>query len=228
MLLLRYVSALILLLGCKKESAPMLMDETPKILTYLALGDSYTIGQSVVEPLRWPNQLVDSLEAKGIKFTKPRIVAKTGWRTDQLQTATDTIRKKDWNFVSLLIGVNDYYQNIPVQAFIPKFEKMLDSATSFVAGSPTRVMVLSIPDYGYTPYGQSNQTTISAGIALYNSEIERICEDKGVTFISISDISQQGLAQPNLVASDGLHPSGWQYSLWMERVAKSVFFDQYR
>ena len=195
--------------------------------SYLALGDSYTIGESVKEHERWPNQLSDSLQAIGIKVEKPRIIAKTGWRTDQLQAATDTVIKKDWDFVSLLIGVNDFYQNWPVQAFKPKFEKMLDSAISFAGGDNKRVMVVSIPDYGYTPFGQANQEQISKGLEEYNATIESVCKIKEVAFTFITDISQQGLNEPDLVATDGLHPSGKQYSLWAERIAALSFFNQF-
>ena len=196
--------------------------------SYLALGDSYTIGERVAEAAGWPNQLVDSLNERGIQFNRPRIIARTGWRTDQLQTAIDTIQRKDWDLVTLLIGVNDYYQNWPVQAFLPKFEQLLDSAISLAAGNRQHVVVLSIPDYGYTPFGQGNQPTITAGLNAYNQQIDAVCQQKNIQFITITDISQRGLQEPDLVAPDGLHPSGKQYSLWVERILTFSFFEQYR
>jgi lysophospholipase L1-like esterase len=220
--------SLLALVGCKKDQVTQAVEINQQRFTYLALGDSYTIGQSVAEELRWPNQLQDSLNRLNIQLFEPRIIARTGWRTDQLQAALDTVKKKDWDFVSLLIGVNDFYQNVPYQAFQPKFEQMLDSAIAYAAGDKSHVLVVSIPDYGFTPFGQSNQTQITAGLDQYNSTIETVCNMYGVAFISITDISQLGLQQPDLVASDGLHPSGKQYSLWAARIADLPFFNQYR
>lgn len=222
-------SLLILLsLSCKKEQVIQTIELEQQRFSYLALGDSYTIGESVNEQLRWPNQLVDSLQNRGILFNRPLIIARTGWRSDQLQAATDTLDKKDYDLVTLLIGVNDQFQNWPAQAFKPKFEEMLDSAVAFAGGNPLKVMVVSIPDYGYTPFGQSNQPQITADLNEYNAVIQQVSNDKGVAFTNITDISQRGLQEPDLVANDGLHPSGKQYSLWVQRLVGSNFFDQYR
>jgi lysophospholipase L1-like esterase len=223
------ISILIFLsLGCKKDQVVQTFEVEQQRFSYLALGDSYTIGESVNEQQRWPNQLVDSLQNRGILFNRPLIVARTGWRSDQLQAATDTISKKDYDLVTLLIGVNDYFQNWPVQAFKPKFEELLDSAIAFAGGNPLKVMVVSIPDYGYTPFGQGNQPQITAGLNQYNTIIQQVSGDRGVTYIYITDISQRGLQEPDLVAGDGLHPSGKQYSLWVKRLVNSNFFEQYR
>lgn len=220
--------AFFVILSCTKEKMGQKPIAQPIKASYLALGDSYTIGQGVLDTERWPNQLVDSLTQRQISLDTPRIIARTGWRTDQLQAAIDTIKKKDWDFVSLLIGVNDYYQNWPVQAFVPKFERILDSAIALAGKQKEHVLVVSIPDYGYTPFGQGNLATISAGLNNYNLVIKGICETKNVTFINITDISQLGLIQPNLVAQDGLHPSGKQYGLWVKRMVSNPFFDQFR
>ncbi len=215
--------------GCKKDQITIAY-QVPQTNTYsfLALGDSYTIGQGVSESNRWPNQLRDSLVKQNILFTKPQIIARTGWRSDQLQMAMDTVGKKDWDLVTLLIGVNDYYQNWPAPAFKPKFETALDSAISLAGGLSNRVVVLSIPDYGFTPFGQSNQQQITAGITAYNNVLEEVCQAKNVVFVNITDISQRGLQEPDLVAGDGLHPSGKQYSLWVERLITNPFFQQYQ
>jgi lysophospholipase L1-like esterase len=222
------VLLVVVFLGCKEDQVFKTIEIENNRLTYLALGDSYTIGESVDEKLRWPNQLSDSLQERGILFNRPFIIARTGWRSDQLQNATDTLQKKDYDLVTLLIGVNDYYQNWPAPAFKPKFEKMLDSAIVFAGGNKSHVLVISIPDYGYTPFGQANQAQISAGLLVYNDLIEQVSTEKGVSFMFITDISQRGLQEPDLVAGDGLHPSGKQYALWVERMVNSTFFNQYR
>ena len=216
------------LFACKKDQSIVTIELPTERKSYLALGDSYTIGERVTEAERWPNQLTDSLDVRGIQFGRPLIIAKTGWRSDQLQAAIDTLNRKDWDLVTLLIGVNDYYQNWPVQAFVPKFAQLVDSAIALAAGNKEHVLVLSIPDYGYTPFGQSNQAIITAGLALYNQEIEVVCNEKNIQFINITDISQRGLQETDLVAPDGLHPSGRQYSLWVERLLNFSFFEQYR
>ena len=160
------------ILGCQKESINQLPDIPSEPLTYLALGDSYTIGESVADSLRWPNLLVDSLQVQIISNSQsPLIVARTGWRTDQLLQFSDTVSIKKWDFVSLLIGVNDFYQNVPSQAFKTKFEEMLDTAIAFAKNQHERVLVVSIPDYGYTPFGQNDQARISAGIDEYNAVV---------------------------------------------------------
>jgi lysophospholipase L1-like esterase len=224
-----YYSCIVWVLwGCKSDQvsqSPSALDEP---LTYLALGDSYTIGESVAQELRWPNQLADSLHNRGIEFQRPLIIARTGWRSDQLQTAIDTLNQKDYDLVTLLIGVNDFYQNWPAPAFEPKFTALLDSAILLAGGNKQRVLVVSIPDYGFTPFGQANQAQITAGLTEYNNLIEQQTTTKGVTYIYITDISQRGLIEPDLVASDGLHPSGKQYSLWVQRLLNSGFFHQYR
>ncbi len=214
-------------IGCQKDQVEQMPDPPTAPARFLALGDSYTIGQNVADSLRWPNLLVDSLETMGIRLEKPTIVARTGWRSDELLQFTDTISHKDWDLVTLLIGVNDFYQNIPWQTFEPKFREMLDTAISFADRRKSHVLVVSIPDYGYTPFGQFDLARISAGIDDYNAVVSSVCNEEGVAFISITDISRRGLAEPELVANDGLHPSGLQYALWVERMQELSFFKQF-
>lgn len=223
-----FILTILSFLACKKEQVVEDFEIEESRFSYLALGDSYTIGEGVDSRFRWPNQLVDSLQSRGILFDQPRIIARTGWRSDQLQSATDTVEKRNYDLVTLLIGVNDQYQNWPVLAFKPKFEVMLDSAIAMANGNELHVLVVSIPDYGFTPFGQSNQPQITAELQEYNQIIQQVSVNKGVQFIQITDISQRGLLEPDLVANDGLHPSGKQYSLWVERMVKLEFFDQYR
>ena len=190
---------------------------------YLALGDSYTIGESVAESDRWPVQLVKALEKKGVNYAAPKIIATTGWRTDDLAVATRAANlKDDYALVSLLIGVNNQYQGKPVSQYEPEFRELLRLAIQLAGGKKENVLVVSIPDYGYTPFGVAKQAEITKAIDQFNEVNERITRQNGVRYINITDISRKGLEQPALVADDGLHPSGKMYKLWVERIIKEL------
>jgi len=190
---------------------------------YLALGDSYTIGESVAERDRWPNQLVDSLHRHGMEFSKPTIIATTGWRTDDLKKAVTAAHlKNEYGLVSLLIGVNNQYQGKPADQYSVEFEDLLETATRLAGGKKENVLVVSIPDYGYPPFGKSRQSIISSAINEFNAINKRITEGHGIKYVNITDVSRSGLEQPALVAPDGLHPSGKMYALWVECIVKSL------
>ena len=190
---------------------------------YLALGDSYTIGESVAERDRWPNQLVASLHRHGIEFGKLTIIATTGWRTDDLKKAvTRAHLKNEYGLVSLLIGVNNQYQGKPADQYAVEFEDLLKTAIQLAGGKKENVLVVSIPDYGYTPFGKSKQAVISSAIDEFNGINNRITQGHGIKYVNITDISRNGLEQPALVAPDGLHPSGKMYALWVERIVESL------
>lgn len=190
---------------------------------FLALGDSYTIGESVDSNLRWPVQLVDSLRAKGLDCYEPKIIAMTGWRTDNLRAAIERAGlTKTYNLVSLLIGVNNYYQGRTIENYRSEFENLLTTAIDLAGGDKSHVFVVSIPDYGYTPFGKNSQTTITAGIDEFNAANKAITEKKGVAYINITDISRQDLSRPDLVALDGLHPSGKMYTEWVKVVLNNL------
>jgi lysophospholipase L1-like esterase len=199
------------------------MSQSGPKLTYLALGDSYTIGESVGESERWPMQLIAQLNAVGKNYDVPKIIATTGWRTDDLGNA---IWKEDpkpgYDLVSLLIGVNNQYQGKSVDAYKPDFEELLKKAISLAGGDKKRVFVVSIPDYGYTPYGKPKQATISVELDKFNAANKEITEKMGVRYINITDISRKGFEDPQLVAADGLHPSGKQYKLWVDRIVAAL------
>ena len=191
----------------------------------LALGDSYTIGESVALSSRWPMQLVDSLQKRGVDCLQPKIIATTGWRTDNLKQAISKTKfKKDetYNVVSLLIGVNNYYQGKTVESYAPEFEELLKTAIQLAGSDKTSVFVLSIPDYGYTPFGKENQQKISEGIDAYNAVNKSITEKYGVKYYNITDISRRGLDEPDLVAADGLHPSEKMYAEWVKVVLADI------
>lgn len=190
---------------------------------YLALGDSYTIGESVAEVQRWPVQLMQAFRSRGYKCETPEIIAVTGWRTDDLRNA---IRMRDpgrdYDLVSLLIGVNNQYQGRSVSEYEKEFDALLDIAITHAQKDKSRVIVLSIPDYGYTPFGREKQEKVSELIDAFNAVNKRITLKKGVAYIDITDISRMGLKQPDLVADDGLHPSGKMYALWVDRVMQQL------
>lgn len=188
-------------------------------IKFLALGDSYTIGESVQEAERWPEQLATALRKSGKAVEKPVIIATTGWRTDQLKKAIEDAKlKSEYNLVSLLIGVNNQYQGKSPESYTPEFEELLKMAINLAGGKKENVFVVSIPDYGFTPFGQPKQKEISKALDDYNAINKRITEKAGVRYFNITDISRQGFEQPNLVADDKLHPSGIQYKLWVERI----------
>ncbi len=196
-------------------------------LRFLALGDSYTIGQNVPETQRWPQQLFDSLAARGMATEKLRIVARTGWRTDDLANAIAADYPADnYNLVSLLIGVNDQFQGKTLQSYRTNFEELLKTAMALAGGKPERVIVLSIPDYAYTPFGQSYKPEkITAEIAAFNQANRQITAEYGIRYYNITPISQKGLDEPSLVATDNLHPSGLMYAEWVNLILPD-FFDQ--
>ena len=189
---------------------------------FLALGDSYTIGQSVATTENWPNQLSFALTYKGFNVQETKIIAQTGWRTDNLRSAINQQQPLNgYNLVSLLIGVNNQYQGGNIQTYLKEFEELLTTAIQLAGNSPEHVFVLSIPDYAYTPFGKGNPL-ISSQINQFNEINRQIAENYKVKYIDITPISRNGLVQPDLVASDGLHPSGKMYSLWVQEIMKSV------
>ena len=190
----------------------------------LALGDSYTKGESVPWAQNFPNQLADSLRAEGRKVGTPRNIAQTGWRTDQLQSAIQNSANQDiadstFSIVTLCIGVNNQYQGANFDTYKVQFEQLLQTAIRRAGQRPKRVVVLSIPDWAYTPYGQSfssDPAQISLKIDQYNAANRAIAEQYGVHYVSVTEVSRQGLAKPDLVATDGLHPSAKQYTAWLK------------
>lgn len=195
----------------------------PMPIKYLALGDSYTIGESVAETERWPNQLVDSIAKKGIRLGKPTIIATTGWRTDDLRNAmTKANLKNEYELVSLLIGVNNQYQGKPSLMYASEFEELLKWAVRLAGGKKQRVFVVSIPDYGFTPFGKPRQEAISKAIDEFNEINAQLTYKYGIRYFNITDISRDGLSDPTLVAADGLHPSGKMYAYWVELISKGL------
>jgi len=195
---------------------------TSKPLSYLALGDSYTIGEGVEVSARWPNQLAMELNKLGVAMLPPEIIATTGWRTDELKAAIlDAKLDKIYDLVSLLIGVNNQYQGKSVNDYDIEFEALLKLAIELGGGHASNVFVVSIPDYGFTPFGLANKDSITKEINEYNLVNKRIANHYKVSYFDITDISRMGLEDPTLIADDGLHPSGKMYSLWVNRILQN-------
>ena len=187
-------------------------------LAYLALGDSYTIGEGVDAAGRWPQQLATALRANGIDLADPRIIATTGWTTDELSAAMDAAEPLGtWDFVSLLIGVNNQYRGRGVDDYVGEFHRLLRRAIALAGGRADRVLVLSIPDWGATPFAFASgrdRSAIAADLDAYNAAAHALCAAHGVAFVDITGISRDGGDAPEMLADDALHPSARQYARW--------------
>lgn len=195
-----------------------------KQMTYLALGDSYTIGEKVATGKRWPVQLIEKLDQAGFAFQNPEIIARTGWRTDELLAAMDkNLEDEKYDLVSVLIGVNNQYQGKPIATFKREFETILKRAIAHCKNGKKRVFVVGIPDYGVTPFGKkSGKSNIGKEIGSYNAICKHIAAEYEIPFYSITDISLHAKNEPDLIAPDGLHPSGEMYRRWVEKIAPKV------
>ena len=184
-------------------------------MRYLALGDSYTIGEGVADVDRWPVQLVTRLRHEGIAIDEPQIVATTGWTTDELGAAMDGASlTPPYDLVSLLIGVNNQYRGRGVDTYQGEFQRLLNRAIALAGARSERVFVLSIPDWGVTAFGQQSGRDvgqIADELDIYNAAARDLCAIRDVAWVDITPLSR---AWPEQVTGDGLHPSGEQYSLW--------------
>ena len=211
----------ILFMGCSSEDTKLIGD-TKKSIQYLALGDSYTIGEGVCWNCNFPTQLKDSLlQTELFSSVNVKIVAQTGWTTTNLKNAiANENLMANYDLVTLLIGVNNQYQNRPFSLYETEFPELLQTAITLAKGDKNRVIVVSIPDYAFTPFGQSssNPSTISNQLDNYNTFAKNHAESLGISFLNITDITREGLNNPNLVASDNLHPSQLAYRKFVERM----------
>lgn len=193
-------------------------------LTYLALGDSYTIGEAV--PLRqsFPYQLVGQLRDKGLAVTAPEIVAVTGWTTDELAAGIAGHRfLPRYDLVTLLIGVNNQYRGRSLAQYRHELKDLLAQALRFAAQKKERVFVLAIPDYGVTPFAKDrNPEKIGRELDAFNQAASDLCREAGVAFIDIGPGFRKAGADPELVASDGLHPSGKAYAGWASLLCAAI------
>lgn len=188
-------------------------------IKFLALGDSYTYGTSVSKEESWPEQFLSRLKNDGFAFDTMAIIGRTGWTTSVLEYAIQTENPYGkFNLVSLLIGVNNQYSGRSLEDYEADFRNLLNTAVT-LAGSKERVFVLSIPDYGYTPFGSGNQAYISSQIDAFNEVNKTITDSYNIAYFDITGFTRLGLANPEYVAADGLHPSGIMYGLWVDFIA---------
>jgi phospholipase/lecithinase/hemolysin len=190
--------------------------------SYLALGDSYTIGESVSQAESFPYLLVSKLNSRGKNFAAPRVIARTGWTTNDLQQAmvSANITRK-YDFVSLLIGVNNQYQGLSRSTYRTQFKELLNRAINHAGGKVSHVSVLSIPDWGQTPFGKKsgrNTQKITEDIAAFNAINKAESAAKGVSYTDITPTSNRVTSDPALVAKDGLHYSAKMHALWVDAI----------
>lgn len=215
----------LLLAACTAQPEPTpTVVEPPTPVRLLALGDSYTIGESVPVSERWPVQLAAALRERGVPAAEPVIVARTGWTTGELLAAIGEQEPSGpFEIVSLLIGVNNQYRGGDLDEYRREFRILLQRAIDFAGGNPDRVIVLSIPDWGVTPFAASRDPDrIAAEIDRFN-EVNRVeTERAGARYVDVTPVSRQAATDRELVAGDGLHPSGKMYAAWVRLVLPEV------
>ncbi|QJX49150.1 SGNH/GDSL hydrolase family protein [Hymenobacter taeanensis] len=191
-------------------------------VSFLSLGDSYTIGQSVSEADRWSVQLAQLGQAEGL--AKPDIIARTGWTTAELQAAIKAANvQQTYGLVSLLIGVNNQFRGQPLTTYRTEFRELLQTAIRFAGNRPGRVLVLSIPDWGQTPYARGyDQARIGTEIDQFNAVAQQECQEAKVAYVNITDLTRAAANDPTQFAPDGLHYSGKQMQQWADRALPVV------
>ncbi len=219
-MILWIVSLLMILSGNENISNP----HQSQKYKYLALGDSYTIGESVGFTERFPVQLVTKLKFQGVEIHNPEIIAKTGWTTDELMSAIESAPPADdFDLVTLLIGVNNQYRGRDTSNYKTEFEALLEKAIQFAGGQHSRVIAISIPDYGVTPFGvKKGKKRIAGEIDQFNQVNKVSSEAYGIRYVNITDISRKAWMHQEFTAEDGLHPSPKMYALWVDEILPSA------
>ena len=213
--------------SCSKKTVSPTVSVPPTITpvkTYLALGDSYTIGQSVAANERFPAQTVSLLKQQGINMTDPVYIAQTGWTTANLESAIASQNPPStFDVVSLLIGVNDQYQGLDTSGYALRFTQLLEKAIQLAGGKKSNVFVLSIPDYSATPFVAAvNKSKVSMEIDWFNDINKRITATYNVSYTDITPSTREAVTNAALVANDNLHPSGLEYKKWAEMLAPKM------
>lgn len=185
---------------------------------FLALGDSYTIGEGVAETERWPAQLADRLREHGLSLAAPEIIAVTGWTTDELALGIEQVAPRGpYDLVTLLIGVNNQYRGRSREEYGQQFAALLSQAIGFAGDEPARVLVLSIPDWGVTPFAAGRDAAqIALEIDAFNAFNRAEADKAGVHYVDVTAVSRRAAHDPSLLTGDGLHPSGKMYAAWVE------------
>ena len=222
---------IVLVSGARNEtsSEPVLEETELPVFRYLALGDSYTIGESVSVEDRWPNQLATLLESENIK-TEVTIIARTGWTSSELWQGIQAEEMQlPYDLVSLLIGVNNQYRGYALNEYRDQFNFLLHKSIEYADGDANRVLVLSIPDWGATPFASGrDREQIAREIDEFNLVNREMSEIAGAHYVDVTPISREVVNDIALIATDGLHPSGKMYALWAEKtlpVAKEILSD---
>lgn len=195
-----------------------------QIYTYLALGDSYTIGEAVPLTKNFPYQLVQLLRKKGLQVAAPEIIAQTGWTTDELDAAIKAHHYlMKYDLVTILIGVNNQYRGREALQYKMEFEELLKKAIEFANGKPSHVCVVSIPDYGVTPFAvEMDNNKIAREIDIFNNINKAVSIQYKTHYVDITPGSREALTDEELVTSDKLHPSGKEYLKWAEKLENWV------
>ncbi len=192
--------------------------DSPRQFRCLALGDSYTVGEAVDASERFPVQLASSLRRRNINIADPHIIARTGWTTDELNAAIEGANPQGtFDLVTLLIGVNNQYRGRSAEEYRSEFKALLQRAIGFAGDKPSHVIVISIPDWGVMPFAEGrDRKRIAKEIDLFNAINWEEAVRAGVQYVDVTPISREVERRPELIASDGLHPSGVQYKYWVE------------
>ena len=185
----------------------------------LALGDSYTIGEGVNEDQIWPNQFIKVAYENGVDFSSPRIIAETGWKSYDLINAIESSNfEKKYDYVSLLIGVNNQFNSRPVNEFENDLDKLLIKINNLKKKSGS-VLIISIPDWGSSPFGEGfDRNEISNEINTFNNSLKSFANTNGLNYVDVTEISRRAINEPNLIAIDNLHPSGIMYLEWAKKI----------
>ena len=232
MKMIKSIFFLLLIAGCgglieqaKQDKQSKITNDESMKLNYLALGDSYTIGESVGEEERFPAQLFNSKFESKFEKRELKIIARTGWTTRDLLNGMD---KEDlvvgqFGFITLLIGVNNQYQGIPFSQYETEFNELMNRATTLLEGDASKIIVVSIPDYSVTPFASSGNTAkIAAEVKQYNDYNEKIASERGARYVYITDLTQDAKDDLSLLADDKLHPSAKNYRQWVSRLVPEV------
>ena len=215
---------LMLIASCKENDAPAnvtVVEEDP--LRYLALGDSYTIGESVEPDERWPVQLAERLRSEGLEIQDPRIIATTGWTTQDLLRAMDAqLNNEKFDLVSVSIGVNNQYQGKSIAEYREDLYEIFKRAITHSEKGVDGVFAVSIPDYGVTPFGAENAEEIGRELEEFNKVFREVATEFNIDFYNITPISKRAASEPELTAEDNLHPSGKMYRLWVDHFYQNV------
>jgi len=221
------------LLACQKDSFKMTTNTSPNLnakpkkeISYLAIGDSYTIGEAVPLEGGFPHQLTTILKDNGLDVGMPHIIAKTGWTTSELQEAIKKANlSEQFTVVTLLMGVNNQYRGESKEKYRKEFKELLQTALGFVNGNKAGVFVVSIPDWGLTPYGLESGRdipTVSSDIDAFNAINKEETLAQGISYTDITPGSRLVVSDKELVASDGLHPSAKMYHEWAVQLAPAL------